>query len=155
MEENKKSERLVPEVSFRHSLPIQIRFADIDALGHINNNVYFSYFDLGKVTYFENLKASYVSWIDGIIVLARVEVDFISPVYYKENIAVDTKVLKVGTKSVTLLQQVRNTLTNEVKCRCTSVAVAYDPKLLKAMNVPQVWKDSMADYDEVPVAVAK
>lgn len=142
-------ETIVSEESFRYILPIQIRFNDVDSIGHINNNIYFSYFDLGKISYFENLKASYVSWTDGIIVIAHIDVDFLAPVFYKEQIAVDTKIIKIGTKSVTFLQQIRNTLTNEIKCRCRSVAVTYNPKELKAMKVPQIWRDSISDYDSL------
>ncbi len=138
----------VKEEIFRSSLPIQIRFNDIDALGHINNNVYLSYFDLGKTTYFENLRASYVSWTDGMIVIARIEMDFIAPVFYKENIVVETKVTKVGTKSAVFLQQIRNSLTDEVKCRCTSVVVAYNPKTMLAMPIPEIWRNGMSDFEK-------
>ena len=34
--------------AFRHTLPLQLRFNDIDLLGHVNNSVYFSFYDLGK-----------------------------------------------------------------------------------------------------------
>lgn len=145
------TEREITEETFRHTLPIQIRFNDVDSIGHINNNIYFSYFDLGKINYFENLKASYVSWIDGIIVIARIEVDFIAPVFYKEDIVVDTKIVRVGNKSVTLLQQIRNSLTNEIKCRCSSVVVTYNPKELVAMKVPQIWKESIIDYEGLDI----
>ena len=33
--------------AFRHTLPLQLRFNDIDLLGHVNNSVYFSFYDLG------------------------------------------------------------------------------------------------------------
>ena len=33
-------------VQFRHTLPLQIRFNDVDTLGHVNNTVYFSFYDL-------------------------------------------------------------------------------------------------------------
>ncbi|MFR9166148.1 MAG: acyl-CoA thioesterase [Dysgonomonas sp.] len=137
------------ETEFKHRLPIQIRFNDIDAIGHINNNIYFSYFDLGKTTYFEDLKASNVSWIDGMIVLAHLDVDFISPIYYKEPIAVNTKVIRLGHKSFTMLQQIQNTSTQEVKCVCKSVIVAYDAQLQTSMNIPDVWKDAISKYEGI------
>ena len=28
----------------KHSIPIQLRFNDTDALGHVNNSTYFSFF---------------------------------------------------------------------------------------------------------------
>jgi acyl-CoA thioester hydrolase len=135
------------EEIFKHTLPIQIRFNDIDSIGHINNNIYFSYFDLGKVSYFEDMQASCVSWTDGIVVLAHLEADFISPVYYKEQLVVDTKVVKVGTKSITLLQQLRNVNTHEIKCRCTSIIVTYDANLQASMDIPPVWKEAIAAYE--------
>ena len=36
--------------AFRHTLPLQLRFNDIDLLGHVNNSVYFSFYDAGKGT---------------------------------------------------------------------------------------------------------
>lgn len=139
----------IKEEDFKHTLPIQIRFNDIDAIGHINNNVYFSYFDLGKTTYFEDMKASHVSWTDGIIVVARIETDFLSPIYYKEAIAVDTKMIKIGTKSATLLQQLRSVKTQEIKCRCKSIIVAYDATLQTSMDIPSIWREAISIYEGV------
>lgn len=142
-------EEEIKEEIFKSAVPIQIRFNDIDALGHINNNVYLSYFDLAKVTYFENLKTSYVSWIDGLVVVARIEIDFLAPIFYKENIVVESKITKIGNKSAIFRQQIRNTLTNEIKCKCQSVIVTYNPKTMSAMPVPQLWRDGISDFEGV------
>lgn len=40
------------EIVFHHALPIQLRFNDVDKFGHVNNTVYFSFYDLGKTEYF-------------------------------------------------------------------------------------------------------
>ena len=37
--------------AFFHRLPVQIRFNDVDRYGHVNNNAYFAYYDLGKQEY--------------------------------------------------------------------------------------------------------
>lgn len=134
---------------FNSLVPIQIRFSDIDALGHINNNVYFSYFDLGKITYFENLRTSYVSWTDGIVVVARIEVDFIVPVFYKEKIVVESKIKKIGTKSAVFLQQISNPLTKEIKCVAQSTIVAFNPTTKAAMAIPEIWREGISDFEGV------
>lgn len=134
--------------TFKETLPIQIRFSDIDALGHINNNVYFSYFDLGKTTYFETIKGkSDISWTDGLIVVAHIEVDFLSPVYYRENIVVDSKVTKLGDKSGVFLQQIRNVKNGEVKCRCKSVFVTYDAHTQASMPIPDTWRKIISEHE--------
>lgn len=135
--------------NFHMTHPIQIRFNDIDALGHVNNNIYFSFFDLGKTYYFEHIKASHFHWMQGTIVVARVEVDFYSPIYYKESIVVDTKVSHLGNKSGRFLQQIRNVKTGEIKCRCTSVFVAYNPDLQASMLIPDEWRKAIEEYEGV------
>ena len=35
---------------------IQVRFADIDVLGHVNNAIYLSYFEMTSVHYFNERK---------------------------------------------------------------------------------------------------
>lgn len=139
----------IKKEAFRASLPIQIRFNDIDALGHINNNVYFSYFDLGKTTYLEEIRPMSVSWTQGLIVVAHIDVDFFAPVYYKEKIAVESKVIKLGDKSGVFLQQIRNMETNEVKCRCQSVFVTYDALTQSSIPVPDDWRTAISEYEGV------
>ena len=39
------NEQAEPQAVFRHSLPVQIRFNDVDRYGHVNNNAYFAYYD--------------------------------------------------------------------------------------------------------------
>ena len=134
---------------FNATLPIQIRFNDIDAMGHINNNIYFSYFDLGKTTYFDNIRPTVVSWTDGLIVVAHIEVDFLSPIYYKENVVVDTKITRLGDKSGTFLQQIRNVKNGDIKCRCTTVFVTYDAHTQASIPIPDDWRDAISKHEEL------
>lgn len=135
--------------NFNMTHQIQIRFNDIDAIGHVNNSVYFSFFDLGKTYYFENIKARHFSWMEGAIVLARSEVDYYSPIYYKESIVVDTKIIQLGNKSGKFLQQIRNVKTGEIKCRCISVFVAYNTDLQTSMPIPAEWKKAIEEFEGV------
>lgn len=43
-------------MEFKHSVPVQLRFNDADALGHVNNSVYFTFYDLGKTEYFKAVR---------------------------------------------------------------------------------------------------
>jgi len=139
----------IPKEEFKCSLPIQIRFSDIDSIGHINNNIYFSYFDLGKINYLEKMKSTSIDWTEGSIVLANINVDFYSPIYYKETIVVESKITELGGKSGTFLQQIRNVKTNEIKCRCRSVFVAYDTALQTSMVIPERWREIISEIEEI------
>ena len=82
--------------AFRHTLPLQLRFNDIDLLGHVNNSVYFSFYDLGKARYFETVKAQNIDWKKADVVVANVNADFLSPIYPGEPIAVQTCTVEIG-----------------------------------------------------------
>ncbi|MDR0825618.1 MAG: acyl-CoA thioesterase [Prevotella sp.] len=139
----------IKEETFKTTLPIQIRFSDIDAIGHINNNIYFSYFDLGKTSYFDVVKATAVSWTAGLIVLAHIDINFLSPIYYKEKIAVDSKIIRLGDKSGVFLQQVRNIKSNEIKCRCESTFVTYNAHTQSTMSIPDIWRQAISKYEGI------
>ena len=56
---------MAEDIKFRHTMPVQIRFSDVDQFGHMNNSVYFSLYDLAKTTYIKDVLAvpTGVSWL--------------------------------------------------------------------------------------------
>lgn len=134
-------------IQFRHTLPIQIRFNDIDTQGHVNNTVYFSFYDLGKTTYFQAVSRSDTFMQDVGVVIAHAEVDFLLPIRPEEHIAVRTTVSEIGHKSFTLVQQVVNSDTFQVKCVCTSIMVAFDVKTQQAVPIPESWINDFCTYE--------
>ena len=82
---------------YYHSLPIQIRFNDVDRYGHVNNNSYFAYYDLGKEEYLRNvLKMDYRN-SDVVPVIANINADFILPIFYGDEIIIETRVSHIGS----------------------------------------------------------
>ena len=46
---------MADEMTFKHVLPVQIRFNDVDQYGHMNNSSYFSLYDLAKTSYLRDV----------------------------------------------------------------------------------------------------
>ncbi len=134
------------EITYRHTLPIQQRFNDVDKFGHVNNTVYFSFYDLGKTDYFATV-CPYMDWNKDGIVMAHIEADFLSQIYGSEPIAVQTAVLDTGTKSFRLIQRVINTATQEVKCICISTLVAFDLEKHESKPLEDEWIESICAYE--------
>ena len=86
------------EIVFHHTLPIQLRFNDVDKFGHVNNTVYFSFYDLGKTEYFGSVCPG-VDWEKIGIVVVHIEANFVKQIFASDHIAVQTAVSKIGTKS--------------------------------------------------------
>lgn len=146
--ETQRDVHMAADIAFKAELPIQIRFSDIDALGHINNNVYLSFFDLGKVDYFDKVRGYSVSWTEGSIVIAHLEMDYLSPIFYKEKIVVESKVVKIGNKSGEFIQQLRNKKSGEVKCICKSIFVYIDVITRRPAPIPYAWRQAVGKYED-------
>lgn len=114
--------------------------------GHVNNSVYFSFYDLGKTAYFSAVCPD-VDWTRLGIVVVHVEADFLAQIFGRDEVVVQTAISSLGTKSFKLAQQVVDTRTGEVKCRCTSVMVAFDLESHSAIPIPEDWKASILTYE--------
>lgn len=64
----------IPPVSeFRHHVDLQIRFNDIDLLGHVNNTVYLTFYDTGKARFFEHIREDIIEWNKVETVIANID----------------------------------------------------------------------------------
>ena len=68
------------EPVFYHQTPIQIRFNDVDIMGHVNNSVYQNYFDYARLQYFEQVFGYRMDWYDKALVLVKIEIEYLKPV---------------------------------------------------------------------------
>ncbi len=135
------------ELTYNHRVPVQLRFNDADALGHINNSVYFSFYDLGKTEYFKAVRGRYIETKDIDIVVVHAEVDFLSPVFLSDNIEVQTAVSAIGNKSFTLVQRIMDTATDTVKCICTTIMVGFDQKTQQSKPISDEWKEAISAFE--------
>lgn len=128
---------------FTNSLPIQIRFSDVDVVGHVNNIVFFAYYDTGKAAFMAELLGRKITWDEVDTVVANVDCAFISPIFYGENIEVLTTCVAIHDKSFKLLQMIRNSETEEVKSVCETVMVSFDPNTQKSAPLSEEWREKL------------
>jgi acyl-CoA thioester hydrolase len=103
-------------------IEIQVRYGDMDTLGHANNAVYFTYFELGRIDLLR--KNGLLRGIDNInFVLARVEADYLRPVTLFAKPVLETSISRTGNTSVTFDHVLLEKDTSEVYCRGKTVAV--------------------------------
>ena len=81
---------------FRCVMPV--RWGDLDALNHVNNTVYFHFFEEARAQLFS--VAGIVSRSKRETVLAHASCDFLRPLTYPATIVVSFVLLRVGTSSM-------------------------------------------------------
>lgn len=144
----------VKEHSFHHRMPAQLRFSDVDRFGHVNNSVYFSLFDMCKTHYFNDVVGTDV--FDRMApVVVHIEANFISPVFFPDEIVIDTAVTHIGNKSFTLLQRALNERTGEVKCYSETVMVMMDTVRNESVELPANFRTAVSGYEHCVQQVKK
>lgn len=103
-----------------HRTDIQVRFSDTDALGHLNNTSYALYAELARL----DLLREATGDGRGGFILAHIALDFRQQVRFGDQVHVLSWVERVGTTSLTLLQQVVADGSTAADVR--SVVVRYD-----------------------------
>ena len=132
---------------FKHTMPVQIRFSDVDQFGHVNNSVYFALYDLAKTTYVKDVLGDSVDWRRMGIVVANINANFLLPVFFDDKIKIETATVHLGNKSFTLLQRAVTEDTGEVKCECKTVMVMFDLKEKQPMQIPDEFKAIIRNYE--------
>ena len=146
---------IMSDIHFHHFIPIQLRFNDFDALGHVNNSIYLSFYDLGKTSYFQTVLPDININSKIGVVIADIHVTFLLPVFPNENVAVETAVTEIGHKSFKLFQQLIDVATKEVKCVAKTVMVCYDANTKSTRPISEEWKKAIADFEENPRLLQK
>src|SRR5215467_11255558 len=53
--------RTIDEASIHFWVPVEVRYSDLDAQGHVNNATFFTYFEQGRVAFFAELRARHTT----------------------------------------------------------------------------------------------
>jgi acyl-CoA thioester hydrolase len=113
-----------------------VRFRDLDGLGHVNNAVYLTYMESARIAFLASLGAG--SDPQRSMILARTEVDFRSPVAMGESVEVGVRASRLGTKSFDLDYEVR--ANGRLAAEGRSVLVGYDYTRGESVEISAEWR---------------
>ena len=117
------------------SYKIQVRFSDLDVLGHVNNAVYLSYFEMARVAYFSKFVGVNWDWEKQGVLLRKNEIEYLYPVFLHQEPEIKIYTKNIGTKSFTLDYGL--TVNNILCTTGSSVLVCYDSIAKKTIEIPK------------------
>lgn len=118
-------------------MPVQLRFGDTDKLGHINNAVYASYAELGRLGFLQELGIAAAT-----LILARLSIDFRLQVRLGDRCAIQTRVSRIGNASFSLDQVLY--ANDEVAAEFEAVIVWFDYDSQASQRIPDAVRDVLA-----------
>jgi acyl-CoA thioester hydrolase len=133
---------------YKFKTSIAIRFSDIDAVGHVNNAIYLTYFEVARFNYWREI----IGWNlreNGVIV-GRSEVNYLKPITLEDEIVCYVRTTRIGNSSFDMMHLlVKITPNGEEICTTgKTVCISYDYSLNKSVSIPKREREKMIAYDE-------
>lgn len=137
--------------NFTYSLPIEVRFADLDALGHLNNATYLTYAEQVRIVYIRDVcEWEGGKWDSLGMILARTEIDYQLPIAFEHQVTAYIRVSRLGGKSFDmdyLITRQSNDNAPEIAARIKTIMVAYDYQQDSTIPVPDSWREKITAYE--------
>ena len=118
-----------------YSTGIELRFSDLDAYGHVNSAVYFTYLETARVKLFKDF-FSEISEQGIFTVVARAECDFKIPIMLGDEIVVSLYLAGTGRTSFTLEYRIHDDKETTYATASTTM-VCFDNAKKTTVSVPE------------------
>jgi acyl-CoA thioester hydrolase len=116
---------------------IQIRFTDLDIMGHVSNSVYMQYFDMGRVDFFIKIREAGHCPSS---VVASIHIDMLHEINLLDKVHIETWCSRIGTKSMQVEQHI---FANGIcATKASLVLVGFDRETRKTLAFPADWEIS-------------
>jgi acyl-CoA thioester hydrolase len=120
---------------------IHVRLTDLDILGHVNNAIYLTYFEIARMHYFSALVGDHWNWMEEGVVLVKNEVEYLKPIVLNDVPHVKVYLIQIGTKSFTLGYEI--TVNNQLVTKGSSVLVGFNSKTQSTIEIPKKMKEAI------------
>jgi acyl-CoA thioester hydrolase len=121
-----------------------VHWGEMDAYGHLNNTVFFRYFETARMAYLERcgFLASYDRDRIGAI-LHSTDCRFKAPLFYPDDVLVGARVLDIGADRMTMAYRVVSLGQNRTAADGAGVIVAYDYTAGKKTGLPEAVREGI------------
>jgi acyl-CoA thioester hydrolase len=135
-----KAEAMSP---VRLVLPVQ--WGEMDAYGHVNNVVYFRWFESARMAYFARLGWPEVERATGVgPILHSTRARFRAPLEWPDEVEVTTRAVEVGEDRFTMLYEIRSRALGRVAAEGVGLIVAFDYRSKRKAALPLAVRERLA-----------
>jgi acyl-CoA thioester hydrolase len=120
-----------------HFIPLPVQWGDQDAFGHVNNVVYFRWFESARIEYFRHAGLGHVMTNQGIgPILASIKCDFKRQLTYPDSLLVSASITGFGRTSMQMAHLLYSTAQQAIAAEGQSVIVMFDYESQRPTPVP-------------------
>jgi acyl-CoA thioester hydrolase len=111
-----------------------IRFGDLDPQGHVNNTVFATYFETGRVMLLRE-PGNELGAAGATTVLARLDINFLKELHWPGTVEIGTGTTHIGRSSYSFLQAIFHA--GECAATATATMVMIDAQTRRARPLPE------------------
>lgn len=129
-------------------IEIPIAWGEMDAFQHVNNIIYFRYFESARVAYFN--KINLMKWLEetGIgPILASTECKFRFPLTYPDKISAGAKVIHIEEDRFVMKHAVASHQHHKIAAEGEGVVVCYNFREKKKTRIPNEIKERIQNIE--------
>ncbi len=123
----------------------RVIFRDCDMLGHVNNAVYSTYFETGRMDYLSAIGGDGVLALP--LILAEITITFKSPAFLKETLQIGVRVAEIRNSSFIMESQIVEKESQRLVATSRAVIVHYDYQAKRPQPLPQEWRERFAQFE--------
>lgn len=125
---------------------VPVAWGQMDAFAHLNNTVYFRFFESVRIAYFERMPIMRDPGAPSGVgpILAATSCRYKAPVRYPDTLQVGSRVREVGTDRFTMDYVAFSQALGRVAAVGDGVVVSYDYASGRKVDLPQSWRERIA-----------
>ena len=123
---------------------IPVLWGDMDSFQHVNNVIYFRYFESVRIQYFETLAGTDILAQTGIgIILGSTSCRFLFPLTYPDTVYVGAKITEVHEKRFTMEYLIVSDQHPEPVAEGTGVVLFYNYQKKQTTQIPEIFHQAI------------
>jgi len=132
---------------FRSHAVLKVRYRDLDTFNHVNNAVYPSYMEFGRLDYMHRHLQGLIDWKEKGFILGTNHIVHLAPLHLFDEVHIYTGVGRIGNRSVTFVNLITNGK-GETVATAYSILVAYNFLENRSIPVPEEWRKIFGETDK-------
>jgi acyl-CoA thioester hydrolase len=136
--------------AYHYASKIEVQFRDCDPLGHVNNAVYVTYFEIARFAYCRDALGFTIEDAVGSesFIMARVECNFRSQARLGDRLDVRIRVSEIGRSSFQFEYEIVQAADGRVVADGKSVQVSFDYQAQRSIPVPESFRAKVERFEE-------
>ena len=129
-----------------------VAWGDMDAFAHVNNTVYFRWFESARIAYFERVVINTGTPKGVGPILASTSCRFKVPLTYPDTVHIGARVRELDEDRFTMEYAVYSARQDRLAARGEGLVVSYDYASARKAPVPAAWREHIASLEGWPAA---